>query len=206
MDKVEITMELFTSWELWMLSKIPKDVYWVHYYSIIRYATALIEFGVPIKKFVSTNFSTLINIEPVELDTCYEVELADGKVNLGSFDNIIVEWIRYSYKMQLFCVEEKFRNSMEAQVTEQEPKDKRLEDVPVIRDFPKVFPIELPGLPPPRQVEFCIDLIPGAAPVARAPYRLAPSKMKELSKQLQELTEQVDDQESISIIEDCRIP
>ncbi|GJS01670.1 putative reverse transcriptase domain-containing protein [Tanacetum coccineum] len=76
-----------------------------------------------------------------------------------------------------------------AQVTEQESKEKRLEDVPVIRDFPEVFPKELPGLPPPRQVEFRIDLIPGAAPVARAPYRLAPSEMKELSKQLQELSE-----------------
>ncbi|GJY04120.1 putative reverse transcriptase domain-containing protein [Tanacetum coccineum] len=76
-----------------------------------------------------------------------------------------------------------------AQVTEQESKEKRLEDVPVIRDFPEVFPEELPGLPPPRQVEFRIDLIPGVAPVARAPYRLAPSEMKELSKQLQELSE-----------------
>ncbi|GJY37771.1 hypothetical protein Tco_0424135 [Tanacetum coccineum] len=76
-----------------------------------------------------------------------------------------------------------------AQVTEQEPKEKRLEDVPVIRDFPKVFPDELPGLSPPRQVEFRIDLIPGVAPVARAPYCLAPSEMKELSKQLQELLE-----------------
>ncbi|GJT75551.1 putative ribonuclease H-like domain-containing protein [Tanacetum coccineum] len=76
-----------------------------------------------------------------------------------------------------------------AQVTEQESKEKRLEDFPVVRDFPKVFPDELPGLPPPRQVEFRIDLIPGAAPVARAPYRLAPSEIKELSKQLQELLE-----------------
>ncbi|GJT80096.1 putative reverse transcriptase domain-containing protein [Tanacetum coccineum] len=76
-----------------------------------------------------------------------------------------------------------------AQVTEQESKEKRLEDVPVIRDFPEVFLEELPGLPPPRQVEFRIDLIPGAAPVARAPYRLAPSEMKELSKKLQELSE-----------------
>ncbi|GKF73794.1 putative reverse transcriptase domain-containing protein, partial [Tanacetum coccineum] len=66
---------------------------------------------------------------------------------------------------------------------------KRLEDVPVIRDFPKVFPDDLLGLPPPRQVEFCIDLILGAAPMALAPYRLAPSEMKELSKQLQELFE-----------------
>ncbi|GKE45706.1 putative reverse transcriptase domain-containing protein, partial [Tanacetum coccineum] len=66
-------------------------------------------------------------------------------------------------------------------------REKRLEDVPFIQDFPEVFPDELPGLPPPRQVEFRIDLIPGAAPVARAPYRLAPSEMKELSKQLQEI-------------------
>ncbi|GJU97435.1 putative reverse transcriptase domain-containing protein, partial [Tanacetum coccineum] len=68
-----------------------------------------------------------------------------------------------------------------AHVTENKSKEKRLEDVPVIRDFPEVFPEELPGLPPPRQVEFRIDLVPGAAPVARAPYRLAPSEMRELS-------------------------
>ncbi|GJT19987.1 putative reverse transcriptase domain-containing protein [Tanacetum coccineum] len=76
-----------------------------------------------------------------------------------------------------------------AHVTESKSKEKRMEDVPVIRDFPEVFPEELPGLPPPRQVEFRIDLVPGAAPVARAPYRLAPSEMKELSVQLQELLE-----------------
>ncbi|GJW87511.1 putative reverse transcriptase domain-containing protein [Tanacetum coccineum] len=57
------------------------------------------------------------------------------------------------------------------------------------RDFPEVFPEDLPGLPPARPVEFQIDLIPGAAPVARAPYRLAPSEMKELSEQLQELSD-----------------
>ncbi|GKB06108.1 putative nucleotidyltransferase, ribonuclease H [Tanacetum coccineum] len=76
-----------------------------------------------------------------------------------------------------------------AHVTEKEKSEKRLEDVPVIRDFPEVFPDDLPGLPPPRQVEFKIDLVPGAAPVARAPYRLAPSEMKELSEQLKELLE-----------------
>ncbi|GJX88418.1 putative reverse transcriptase domain-containing protein [Tanacetum coccineum] len=53
----------------------------------------------------------------------------------------------------------------------------------------KVFPEDLPGLPPIRQVEFQIDLVPGAAPVARAPYRLAPSEMEELSTQLQELSD-----------------
>ncbi|GJY21197.1 hypothetical protein Tco_0393763 [Tanacetum coccineum] len=54
----------------------------------------------------------------------------------------------------------------------------------VVREFPEVFPEDLPGLPPVRQVEFQIDLIPGAAPVAREPYRLAPSEMQELSNQL----------------------
>ncbi|GJT84218.1 putative reverse transcriptase domain-containing protein [Tanacetum coccineum] len=67
--------------------------------------------------------------------------------------------------------------------TEDKSVEKRLEDVPIVRDFPKVFPEDLPGLPPTRQVEFQIDLMPGTAPVARAPYRLAPSEMKELSKQ-----------------------
>ena len=47
-------------------------------------------------------------------------------------------------------------------------------EVPVVREFPDVFPKELPGVPPERQVEFRIDLVPGAAPIARAPYRLAP--------------------------------
>ncbi|GJX86219.1 putative reverse transcriptase domain-containing protein, partial [Tanacetum coccineum] len=72
-----------------------------------------------------------------------------------------------------------------AHVTTNEVEDKsekkQLEDVPIVRDFPKVFPKDLPGLPPTRQVEFQIDLVLGAAPVARAPYRLAPSEMKELS-------------------------
>ncbi|GKD55238.1 hypothetical protein Tco_1288625, partial [Tanacetum coccineum] len=80
-----------------------------------------------------------------------------------------------------------------AQVTKEETKDKseekRLEDVPTVRDFPKVFPEDLPGLPPTRQVEFQIDLVPGVAPVARAPYRLAPSELQELSTQLQELSD-----------------
>ncbi|GJU23027.1 putative reverse transcriptase domain-containing protein [Tanacetum coccineum] len=73
--------------------------------------------------------------------------------------------------------------------TEDKSGEKRLEDVPIVRDFPEVFPEELSGLPPTRQVEFQIDLMPGAAPVARAPYRLAPSEMKELSEQLQELSD-----------------
>ncbi|GJT03169.1 putative reverse transcriptase domain-containing protein [Tanacetum coccineum] len=80
-----------------------------------------------------------------------------------------------------------------AHVTAKEVEDKsekkRLEDVSIVQDFPEVFPEDLPGLPPTRQVEFQIDLVPGAAPVARAPYRLAPSEMKELSEQLKELSD-----------------
>ncbi|GJT52185.1 putative reverse transcriptase domain-containing protein [Tanacetum coccineum] len=80
-----------------------------------------------------------------------------------------------------------------AQVTvkenKNESKEKRLDDVPTVRDFPEVFPKDLPGLPPVRQVEFQINLVLGAAPVARAPYRLARSEMEELSTQLQELSD-----------------
>nr|GEV25019.1 putative reverse transcriptase domain-containing protein [Tanacetum cinerariifolium] len=76
-----------------------------------------------------------------------------------------------------------------AQVTEIEPVKKQLQDVPMICNFPEVFLDDLPGLLPPRQVEFKIELIPGAAPVARTPYRLAPSELQELSDQLKELFE-----------------
>ncbi|GJT26526.1 hypothetical protein Tco_0906801 [Tanacetum coccineum] len=53
-------------------------------------------------------------------------------------------------------------------------KKKQLQDVPVVKNFPEVFPEDLPGLPPTRQVEFHIDLVPVFAPVARAPYRFGP--------------------------------
>ncbi|GKC45046.1 reverse transcriptase domain-containing protein [Tanacetum coccineum] len=62
-------------------------------------------------------------------------------------------------------------------------EEKRLEDVPIVCDFLEVIREDLPGLPPPRQVKFQIELVPGVAPVARAPYRLSPSKMQELSNQ-----------------------
>ncbi|KAD5508016.1 hypothetical protein E3N88_15719 [Mikania micrantha] len=65
--------------------------------------------------------------------------------------------------------------------------EKKIRDIPVGCEFPEVFPEDLPGLPPIRQVEFRIDLTPDAAPIARAHYRLAPSEMQELSTQLQGL-------------------
>ena len=63
----------------------------------------------------------------------------------------------------------------------------KVEDVREVNEFPEVFPDDLSGLPPIRQVEFSIELIPGAKPIARAPYRLAPTEMRELMAQLQEL-------------------
>nr|GEX99147.1 putative reverse transcriptase domain-containing protein [Tanacetum cinerariifolium] len=208
------------------------------------------------KSFVSTAFSSLININPSTLDYSYDVELADGQiigvntvirgctlnllnrpfnidlmpVELGSFDVIVgMDWLK-TYHAVIVCDEKIVRVPFEdetliircdgsnngnqlnlisctktrkyllkgypvflANITtktiKDKSKEKQLEDVPIVRDFSEVFPEDLPGLPPTRQVEFQIDLIPGAAPVARAPYRLAPSEMKELSDQLQELSD-----------------
>nr|GFA59536.1 reverse transcriptase domain-containing protein [Tanacetum cinerariifolium] len=65
-----------------------------------------------------------------------------------------------------------FLAHISAKKEEDKSKGKQLKDVPIVRDFSKVFPEDLPGLPPAQPVEFQIDLIPGATPIARAPYRL----------------------------------
>ena len=62
-------------------------------------------------------------------------------------------------------------------------------DIPTVSDFPDVFPEELPGLPPQREIEVAIDVVPGASPASIAPYRMAPVELKELKLQLQELLE-----------------
>ncbi|XP_075492419.1 uncharacterized protein LOC142530466 [Primulina tabacum] len=67
-----------------------------------------------------------------------------------------------------------------------EEVEMKLEDIPIVREFPDVFPEELSGTVPDREIEFEINLVPGAAPISKAPYRMAPAKLKEL-KQLQEL-------------------
>nr|GFA90027.1 putative reverse transcriptase domain-containing protein [Tanacetum cinerariifolium] len=82
-----------------------------------------------------------------------------------------------------------FLARISAKKEEDKSEGKQLKDVPIVRDFPEVFSEDLPGLPLARPVEFQIDLIPGAASVARAPYQLAPSEMKELSEQLQEISD-----------------
>nr|GEV50505.1 putative reverse transcriptase domain-containing protein [Tanacetum cinerariifolium] len=206
------------------------------------------------KSFVSTAFSSLININPSTLDYSYDVELADGQIigvntvirgctlnflnrpfnidlmpiELDSFDVIIgMDWLT-TYHVVIVCDEKivrvlfgdetliircdgsnngnqlniisctktqkyllkgypVFLENITTKTIKDKSKEKRLEDVPIVRDFSEVFPEDLPGHSPTRQVEFQIDLIPGAAPVARAPYRLAPFEMKELSDRLQEL-------------------
>nr|GFA26580.1 hypothetical protein [Tanacetum cinerariifolium] len=116
-------------------------------------------------------------------------------VELGNFDAIIgMDWLA-KYQAVIACAEKIVRipwgnetliihgdGSNQGNEVEDKPKKKRLEDVPIVQNFPEVFPEDLSGLPPNRLVEFQIDLVPGAAPVARAPYRLAPSEMKELAE------------------------
>ncbi|GKD40304.1 putative reverse transcriptase domain-containing protein, partial [Tanacetum coccineum] len=135
----------------------------------------------------------LLDITPSTLDTSYAVEL-------GSFDVIIsMDWLA-KYHALIVCDEKVIRipygdEVYLAQVTSKKAEDKseekRLEDVPIIREFLEVFPDDLPGLPPARQVEFQINLVPGAAPVARTPYRLAPAEMQELSTQIDDLFDQL---------------
>nr|GFC54657.1 putative reverse transcriptase domain-containing protein [Tanacetum cinerariifolium] len=101
-------------------------------------------------------------------------------LELGSFDVIIgIDWLA-KYHALIVCDEKVVRIPYGNEVL-------------IIRgddyDGRKVFPEDLPGLPPARKVEFQIDLVPGVAPVARAPYRLAPAEMQELSTQLQELSD-----------------
>jgi hypothetical protein len=66
-------------------------------------------------------------------------------------------------------------------------EERKMEEIPVVQEFLDVFPEDFPGLSLDREIEFCIDLIPGAAPISKAPYRMAPAELKELKKQIQEL-------------------
>ncbi|GJW06254.1 putative reverse transcriptase domain-containing protein [Tanacetum coccineum] len=129
-------------------------------------------------------------------------------VELGSFDVIIsMDWLM-KYNALIICDEKVVRIPYGDEVLiirgekivtakcKLHPrrlrisiKKKRHEDVPIVQEFPEVFPEDLPRLPPARQVKFQIDLVLGAVPVARAPYRLAPAEMQELSTQLKELSD-----------------
>ncbi|GKF50379.1 putative reverse transcriptase domain-containing protein, partial [Tanacetum coccineum] len=117
----------------------------------------------------------------------------------GSFDMIIgMDWLS-NFKAEIICYEKVVRiplpNDKVLRVVGERPEEKarflmgvkKQEEIVVVRDFPKVFPDDLSGLPPIREIEFQIELIPGATPVAKSPYRLAPFKLEELSVQLKEL-------------------
>ncbi|GJU07648.1 hypothetical protein Tco_1124078 [Tanacetum coccineum] len=123
-------------------------------------------------------------------DVSYAIELADGRTSETNtvLMGCTLGLLGHPFNIDLMPIE---LGSFDVTMKENKDKsdEKRLEDVPTVRDFPEVFPEDLPRLPPTRQVEFQIDLVPGAAPVARAPYRLAPSEMEELSTQLQELSD-----------------
>nr|GFA64335.1 hypothetical protein [Tanacetum cinerariifolium] len=150
-----------------------------------QYASILFDTGAD-RSFVSTTFSTQINITPSTLDHCYDVELADERIiGLNTIlRGCTLNLLNHPFNINLMPVElEKYVKKgfpiFLAHITTKEVEDKsekkRLEDVPIVQNFPEVFLEDLPGLPPTRPVEFQIDLVPGAAPVARAPYRLAPS-------------------------------
>ncbi|GKE61304.1 putative reverse transcriptase domain-containing protein, partial [Tanacetum coccineum] len=157
-----------------------------------RYASILFDTGAD-RSFMSTAFSSQIDITPTTLDHYYDVELADGRIiGLNTIlRGCTLNILNHPFNIDLMPVElgsfDVFLANVNTKDTEDKSEKKRLEDVPVIRDFPDVFSEDLPSLPPTRKVEFQIDLIPGVAPVARAPYRLAPSKMKEFSEKLKEL-------------------
>ncbi|GJW58926.1 putative reverse transcriptase domain-containing protein [Tanacetum coccineum] len=149
-----------------------------------RYALILFDTGAN-RICISTAFSSLIDIIPTTLDHGYDVELAD---EMGSFNVIIgMDWLaRYHAYLLKGCPI--FLAHVTTKKAEDKSKEKRLEDIPIVLEFLEVFPKDLPGIPPTRQVEFQIDLIPSVAPIARAPYRVAPSEMKEFSDQMKELS------------------
>ena len=74
-----------------------------------------------------------------------------------------------------------------AYVVETEKEGTMVDEIPVVREFPDVFPDDIAGLPPEREVEFTIDLIPGTEPISIPPYRRAPVELRELKAQLEEL-------------------
>ncbi|GJX20577.1 putative reverse transcriptase domain-containing protein [Tanacetum coccineum] len=181
-----------------------------------HFATVLFDSGADFS-FISTEFAPLLNVKSSIVNPGYVIEVAYGKkvevdriirdckleLRNSLFDVIVgMDWLSQN-KAVLVChenvVEILVKGSgilrvqgkrtlgaakalMNAKVDE--PK---LSDIYVVRDFVDVFPEDLSGLPPQRKVEFRIDLVPGATPVGKSPYRLAPSEMQELSGQLQEL-------------------
>ncbi|GKB23661.1 putative reverse transcriptase domain-containing protein [Tanacetum coccineum] len=145
---------------------------------LIRYSYATILFDSEADySFISTEFVPLLNVKPSTLRPGYMIEVANDSIPFGhgSFDIIMgMIWLS-RHKAEIVCHEKVVRIHLENG------------DILIVQDFPKVFPEDLSGLPPQRQVEFRIYLVLGATPIAKSLYRLAPSQMQELSEQLQEL-------------------
>ncbi|GJY31178.1 putative reverse transcriptase domain-containing protein [Tanacetum coccineum] len=172
-----------------------------------HYATILFDSGADYS-FVSTTFIPLLDIEPSDLGFSYEIEIASGqlveidKVIRGCKLEIEVDWLS-DHKAEIIYHEKVVRipllDSKVLRVLGEKPKEKmrqlmsvkakekKQEEIVVLRDFPEVFPDDLSGLPPVWEIKFRIELIPEAMPVAKSPYRLAPFELEELSGQLKEL-------------------
>ncbi|XP_073112192.1 uncharacterized protein [Elaeis guineensis] len=112
----------------------------------------------------------------------------------------ILDQSEFSFMSTKFFFHQKFISAIHAQrllrkgcegflatVLDTQNEKLKLEDIPIMKEFSDVFSDDLPGLPPDREIEFSIDLIPGTSSVSKAPYRMAPAELKELQKQLQEL-------------------
>nr|GFA94748.1 hypothetical protein [Tanacetum cinerariifolium] len=148
-----------------------------------HYTFVLFDLGVN-QSFVSTD----VTLDT--LDVSYAVELADKRISeTNTILKVVLivcdeKIVQISYEDEVLIVQgDRGGKGEKKKETEDKSVEKRLEDVPTIRDSPEVFLEDFSRLPPTRQVEFQIDLVPVAAPVARAPYRLAPSELQELSKE-----------------------
>ncbi|GJX67243.1 putative nucleotidyltransferase, ribonuclease H [Tanacetum coccineum] len=149
-----------------------------------HYATMLFDSGADYS-FVSTIFVPLLDIEPNSLCFNYEIEIASGQ--LVEVYKVIRDFQIPLPRGEMLRVyrerlKEKVKRLMSSKV--EEPK---LKDIAIVRNFSKVFPDDLSGLPPSREVKLCIDLIHRAMSVVKSPYRLARTEMEELSNQLKEL-------------------
>nr|GEZ75106.1 putative reverse transcriptase domain-containing protein [Tanacetum cinerariifolium] len=127
------------------------------------------------------------------------LEMVEKEKLFGKFSKCEF-WLHASLKAKIVCYEKivhiplSNRETLEVhgerpqgklkQLRAMKADEQKLEDVPVVRNFTRVFSKDLPGLPSSREVEFCIDLVPGAMPVLKSPYRLAPMEMHKLSNQL----------------------
>nr|GEX15795.1 hypothetical protein [Tanacetum cinerariifolium] len=150
-----------------------------------RYAFVLFNLSFNMS-FVDTRFSSMLNIDPVKIGASYEVELANGSTLIVESDKGVSR-LKVMSRIKECKYAERGCHFFLAHVAEKKSKEKRLEDVPVIHDFLRYFLRSSQDCH--RRGKYQTDLVPGAAPVARAPYRLAPSEMRELSVQLQELLE-----------------